>query len=337
MKSKASGKPTRLDQMSEEREQDVQIRLAVPGDASAVASLMHRSFIEYEGQYTPEGFAATVPPPDQIQARMNEGPMWVALENGAVVGTVSTVLKDEGLYIRGMAVDPLARGKRIGRKLLDGAEAFARQGECKRLFLSTTPFLSRAIKLYEDYGFCRSNEGPDNLFGTPLFAMVKYLHALKLRRTEETDVDYVFGAEHSEENCRFVIPWSREQHLKALTDPDLAHLIVQTETKVGYIILAGLLDPNQGIEFRRIVITEKGRGYGKAALEMVKEVAFETYNAHRLWLDVKAQNHRARAVYRAAGFIVEGTLRECLHAGNGYDSLVIMSMLRQEYRTTICA
>ncbi len=181
--------------MSEEREQGVQIRLAVPGDASAIASLMHRSFIEYEDQYTPEAFAATVLPPDQVQARMNEGPMWVALENGAAVGTVSAVLKDEGLYIRGMAVDPLARGKRIGRKLLDCAEAFAVQGECKRLFLSTTPFLSRAIKLYEDYGFSRSNEGPDNLFLTPLFAMVKRLHPLKLRRTAETDVDYVFGAE----------------------------------------------------------------------------------------------------------------------------------------------
>ena len=164
-----------LDQMSKEREQGVQIRLAVLGDALAVASLMHRSFVEYEDQYTGEGFAATVPPPDQVQARMNEGPVWLALENGAVVGTVSAVLKDQGLYIRGMAVDPLARGKGIGRKLLDGAEAFAVQGKCKRLFLSTTSFLSRAIKLYEDYGFCRSNEGPDNLFGTPLFAMVKHL------------------------------------------------------------------------------------------------------------------------------------------------------------------
>ena len=123
-----------------------------------------------------------------------------------------------------------------------------------------------------------------------------------------------------------MIPWSRQQHLKALTDPDLAHLIVQRETRVGYIILAGLLDPNQRIEFRRIVITEKGRGYGKAAIELVKELAFETYKAHRLWLDVKAQNDRARAVYKAAGFIVEGTLRECLHSENGYDSLVIMSM-----------
>jgi len=163
------------------------------------------------------------------------------------------------------------------------------------------------------------------------YHMVKPSHVLKLSKTEEGDLDYVLGAEHSEENRLFVIPWSREKHLQALSDPDLAHLIVQAETKIGYVILAGLLEPNQSIEFRRVVITEKGRGYGKATVGLVKELAFETYKAHRLWLDVKEQNHRARAVYEAAGFAVEGTLRECLSKGDGYESLVIMSILQQEY------
>ena len=217
--------------MSDDEEQSFKIRLATPGDASAVASLMHRSFVEYEAQYTPEGYAATATRPDQVRERMNEGPMWVALENGAVVGTVSAVLRPAGLYIRGMAVDPLARGKRIGRKLLDCAEEIAVQSKCRRLFLSTTPFLSRAIALYEHYGFRRNIEGPDNLFGTPLFTMVKTLSVLKLRSTEETDLDYVVGAEHGEENRLFVIPWSREQHLKALADHDLAHLVVQGGTR----------------------------------------------------------------------------------------------------------
>lgn len=97
------------------------------------------------------------------------------------------------------------------------------------------------------------------------------------------------------------------------------------------MILAALLDPNRSIEFRRIVITEKGSGYGKATVGLVQELAFQTHNAHRLWLDVKAQNHRARSVYEACGFSIEGTLRECLRTNDGYDSLVIMSMLEQEY------
>jgi ribosomal protein S18 acetylase RimI-like enzyme len=141
--------------------------------------VLSKSFVEYQSRYTAEGFAATVLTPQQIEARMNEGPMWVALENGVIVGTVSVVLKPEGLYIRGMAVDPVARGKSIGRKLLDCTEEFAVQNGCERLFLSTTAFLSRAIKLYEQYGFHRSIAGPDHLFGTPLFTMTKNIEPLK--------------------------------------------------------------------------------------------------------------------------------------------------------------
>jgi len=161
--------------------------------------------------------------------------------------------------------------------------------------------------------------------------MSKSMKTLELRKTEERDLDYVLAVEHSDENRLFVIPWSREQHLQALVDPDVAHLIVNAQTKVGYVILAGLLGPNQSIELRRIVISEKGKGYGSAAVEMLKDLVFKTYQAHRLWLDVKVQNHRARGIYEAAGFVTEGTLRECLHTENGFDSLVIMSMLRQEY------
>ncbi|WP_223805760.1 GNAT family N-acetyltransferase [Pseudanabaena sp. UWO310] len=155
---------------------------------------------------------------------------------------------------------------------------------------------------------------------------------LQLRLTEETDLDYVLDAENDGENRQYIIPWSREQHLQAIRDNNIAHLIVWSETRVGYVILAGLLDTNQSVEFRRIVITDKGKGYGKQTVEIVKKLAFETYNDHRLWLDVKAQNHRAQAIYKAAGFAIEGTLRECLKSDNGYESLVIMSILQREYR-----
>lgn len=153
----------------------------------------------------------------------------------------------------------------------------------------------------------------------------------RVRNTEELDLDYVLRAESNDENRQYIISWPHEKHLQAVRDPDITHLIVQNETNVGYVILAGLLDANQSIELRRIVITEKGRGYGKATVEIIKKLAFETYHAHRLWLDVKTQNHRAQAIYSGAGFMTEGTLRECLKSGDRYESLVIMSMLQQEY------
>jgi RimJ/RimL family protein N-acetyltransferase len=81
-----------------------------------------------------------------------------------------------------------------------------------------------------------------------------------------------------------------------------------------------------------VVVAEKGVGYGRAAVRAVARLAFEELRAHRLWLDVKAQNARARRLYESEGFMTEGVLRECLaRADGGYDSLVVMSLLATDY------
>lgn len=151
------------------------IRFATADDVVAIAEVLRNSFAEYESLYTVEGFAATVLTPSQIHVRLNEGPFWVALEKSNVVGTVAAKSLGDLLYIRGMAVDRFARGKGIGNKLLECAEEYALQNGFKGLFLSTTPFLTRAIQLYESHGFIRSGDGPFDLFGTPLFSMFKSL------------------------------------------------------------------------------------------------------------------------------------------------------------------
>ena len=144
-------------------------------DAPQVASLLLESFIEYRDLYTPEGFAATTPTSEEVLTRMKEGPVWVALLDGSVVGTVAAVDRGEDLYVRGMAVLPRARGQRIGELLLREIKDYAAARGYRRLTLSTTPFLHRAIRLYERFGFRRSEEGPSTLKGTPLFTMVKSL------------------------------------------------------------------------------------------------------------------------------------------------------------------
>lgn len=151
------------------------LRLATAADLSEIATLMHDSFVEYRSLYTEEAFLATTPTAEQIAVRMTEGPVWVAQHNGVIVGTVSVVPRVDDLYIRGMAVLPQARGLQLGQLLLKQVEGFTRAKKHKRLVLSTTPFLLRAIRLYEGAGFQRADEGPHDLFGTPLFTMVKTL------------------------------------------------------------------------------------------------------------------------------------------------------------------
>ena len=162
--------------MGEETTSSEQIRIAAPEDAAGIAASLRRSFAEYEPLYTPAAFAATVSTPEQILERMREGPVWVAVENGTIVGTVAAVPRADALYVRGMAVDPAMRGRGTGRALLEHVEEFASQNGFERLLLSTTPFLLSAIRLYEKHGFRRDAAGPHDLLGTPLFTMVKDLN-----------------------------------------------------------------------------------------------------------------------------------------------------------------
>lgn len=157
---------------------------------------------------------------------------------------------------------------------------------------------------------------------------------IRLRDTREDDLDFVLSAEQSAENRSFVSRWTRAQHLAALTSEDVSHLVIESVadgSHAGYLILAGLTDANRNLELRRIVVTEKEKGYGKEALRLGKKLAFGDLKAHRLWLDVKEHNVRARHVYESEGFVVEGVLRDCLKTETGYESLVLMSVLQREY------
>lgn len=154
------------------------IRQASIDESPVIASILHQAFVEYESLYTPAAFAATTPLSDQIQKRWGEGPVWLAVQNLNFVGTVAAVSKREGLYIRSMAVLPGARGQGIAEQLLRVIESYALAEQHRRLFLSTTPFLISAIRLYKRFGFRESEEGPHNLFGTPLFTMVKRLQSM---------------------------------------------------------------------------------------------------------------------------------------------------------------
>ena len=157
---------------------------------------------------------------------------------------------------------------------------------------------------------------------------------LRFRRTVEADLDYVLAAESDGDNAPYVAQWSRQQHQEILDRENLLHIILEETiggARVGYVIMAGHPDENGNLEFRRLVITDKGKGWGREALELAKEFAFDHQKAHRLWLDVREHNQRARNLYQQAGFVEEGIFRECVWADEQWQSLVIMTMLEGEY------
>ena len=165
---------------------------------------------------------------------------------------------------------------------------------------------------------------------------------VRLRPTLLSDLVFVGTVEADPANLPFITPWERTQHEGAVRFPDFRHFIIETApdwSQSGFVILQGCRNPHGSVELKRLVLQPKGRGLGRACVRQLKSMAFRELRAHRFWLDVKVSNERARGLYAGEGFVEEGRLRESvrvrLDGADGYDSLVVMSMLDREYQARL--
>jgi RimJ/RimL family protein N-acetyltransferase len=157
---------------------------------------------------------------------------------------------------------------------------------------------------------------------------------VRLRPTMSSDISFVLSLEQDSANLPFITPWERTQHEAAIRFPDFRHFIVEAGDALdaaGFLILIGCKSPHKSLELKRMVVQSKGQGIGRAALRVAKKTAFDELGAHRLWLDVRSHNVRAQALYQSEGFVQEGVLREVVRHEQGYESLVVMSMLVPEF------
>ena len=77
--------------------------------------------------------------------------------------------------------------------------------------------------------------------------------------------------------------------------------------------------------------TDRGRGYGSEALELMLRYAFLTLGLERVELTVDMGNARAKQCYGKAGFVLEGVKRHAYYREGEFCNVGIMSMLRDEW------
>ena len=82
------------------------------------------------------------------------GQIFFVVDEGGVRGTCAVIRHDgETLELAKMAVDPSARGRGYGDRLIDAAIALAREVGARRIMLVSNTRLGPALALYRKHGF----------------------------------------------------------------------------------------------------------------------------------------------------------------------------------------
>jgi ribosomal protein S18 acetylase RimI-like enzyme len=92
--------------------------------------------------------------------------LWLAEREGRLVGCVAIVAAAPDVaQLRWFLVDPAARGRGLGRRLLGEAVSFARACGYRAVILWTVSALAAAARLYRAAGFLKAEERPRRLWG----------------------------------------------------------------------------------------------------------------------------------------------------------------------------
>ena len=126
---------------------------------------------------------------------------------------------------------------------------------------------------------------------------------VRLRPSTPADLAFITGLERREDHLAVIGQWSDLEHLAAMQSPKREHWIVEVAgVPAGYLIAFDGREASGGCYLKRILVADKGRGVGRAALTAFMEHAFGDLGAPFVWLHVREANEGAQKLYRDLGF-----------------------------------
>ena len=125
--------------------------------------------------------------------------------------------------------------------------------------------------------------------------------------------------------------WLDRRTAYSANEMNLAICLVDSDDHVGNVYLRDIdwVARTAGLH---IFIGEgemRSRGYGGAAIRLLRDYAFRTLNLRKIHLRVLADNAAALKAYKRAGFVTEGVLREHVYKDGGYRDLVMMAVVSE--------
>jgi ribosomal protein S18 acetylase RimI-like enzyme len=143
---------------------EIQIRAVLPGEYEDTGSLTQRAYAEYarSGDSLWDDYFGSLA---DVAGRAGYATVLVAVAGERIVGTATveldqTIEGTEGLLpgqanLRLLAVDPGARGRGVGRRLVEACVQVARRAGKEVATLHTTEQMVAAQRIYRSLGFRR--------------------------------------------------------------------------------------------------------------------------------------------------------------------------------------
>jgi GNAT superfamily N-acetyltransferase len=163
--------------------QSFQVRHDVrPGD---LGWLVHLHGVLYAREYGfDDRFEAYVAEPLArfVLTRTERERLWIAERDERIVGSIAIVAAtDAEAQLRWYLVDPSARGRGLGQRLLHEALDFCRGCGYESVFLWTVSALTAAARLYQSAGFRMVEEKAGAQWGVPIVEQKYVIDGVQLR------------------------------------------------------------------------------------------------------------------------------------------------------------
>lgn len=124
-------------------------RSAEEGDAAGVAECVNAAY----GQYVKHIGSLPGPMTDDYKEVIKECRVTIAECAGKIVGIIVLTVTEEGFLLQNVAVDPIHRGKGLGKVLLEFAEAEAQRDGFDSIYLYTHQKMTENLILYAKIGY----------------------------------------------------------------------------------------------------------------------------------------------------------------------------------------
>ena len=136
----------------------MRVRQALPSDISTIVRIVKAAY----KKYVPHMARPPGPMLDDYAQRIANDEAFVATDTESISGVIILIEAADHLLLDNVAVDPAMQGQRIGRHLVDFAEAEARRRGYSEIRLYTHVVMDANVAYYESLGWEETHRGEQN-------------------------------------------------------------------------------------------------------------------------------------------------------------------------------